>query len=71
MIVSTDQLATNYTCSATDLVGNTGGPVTATVKCDATAPTVALAGSPADTANYYYGAVPPRQRVPLATPHPT
>lgn len=56
--VSTDQLATNYRCSARDFAGNTGGPVTATIKREATAPVVSLVGGPADTASYYYGAVP-------------
>lgn len=41
-------------CSATS-AGGTAGPVTATVKRDATAPEVAFTGGPADGSSYWYG----------------
>ena len=41
-------------CSATS-AGGTAGPVTATVKRDATAPTVAFTGGPADGSSYWFG----------------
>ncbi|MGX5771314.1 PxKF domain-containing protein [Microbacterium trichothecenolyticum] len=55
--VSVDQLATDYTCSATSAGGTASEIVT--IKRDATAPVVTLVGGGlADGGEYYFGAVP-------------
>lgn len=56
--ITADQPATTYTCSATSAAPGTAGPVSVTIKRDATAPTVAWTGGPADGGSYVYGAVP-------------
>jgi len=43
--ITTDQAATTYSCSATSL-GGAAGPVTVTIKRDATPPTIACSASP-------------------------
>jgi hypothetical protein len=55
--ISSDQVGTTYTCSAS----SAGGPsevTTSSIKRDGTAPTLALAGGPEDGAGYYWGFVP-------------
>lgn len=55
--ISADQLATDYTCSATSAGGTASETVT--IKRDATAPVVTLVGGGlADGGEYYFGAVP-------------
>ncbi|HEV2070792.1 MAG TPA: PxKF domain-containing protein [Acidimicrobiales bacterium] len=51
--VTVDQVATKYSCSASSAGGPAGTDVT--IKRDATPPTVALLGGPADGATYYVG----------------
>jgi hypothetical protein len=55
--ITADQLATDYSCSATS-DGGSAGPVTVSIKRDATAPLVSLIGGPADGGSYYFGFVP-------------
>ena len=55
--ITADQFATGYSCSATS-DGGSAGPVTVTIKRDATAPEVSLIGGPADGESYYFGSVP-------------
>jgi hypothetical protein len=43
--ITTDQAATTYTCAATSL-GGSAGPVTVTIKRDATPPTISCSASP-------------------------
>jgi hypothetical protein len=52
--VIADQAATIYSCEAIS-AGGSAGPVSVTIKRDATAPTVNLVGGPADGATYYVG----------------
>ena len=47
-----DQAVATYRCSATS-TGGSAGPVEVSIKRDATAPVVTLAGGPADGATYY------------------
>ena len=49
-IISADQAATTYSCSATS-AGGSSGPVSVTIKRDATAPTINGSASPAANAN--------------------
>jgi hypothetical protein len=53
--ITTDQAATDYTCSATS-AGGSAAEQTVTVKRDATAPTATLIGGP--SGDYYFGNVP-------------
>jgi hypothetical protein len=53
-----DQAEITYSCSATSAGGSTG-PVSVSIKRDATPPTVALVDGPADGGSYYFGFVPP------------
>ena len=55
--ITSDQAATTYSCSATSN-GGSAGPVDVTIKRDATKPSVALDGGPADGGSYYFGSVP-------------
>lgn len=55
--VNADQAATNYSCSA-ESDGGSSGPVTVSIKRDATGPVVALVDGPADGEQYYFGSVP-------------
>lgn len=55
--VDADTAGVTLTCTATSAGGTTTESVT--VKRDATAPTVALSGGPADGATYVFGSVPP------------
>ncbi len=55
--VTTDTTGTTYTCSATDVAGNSASG-DATVKRDATAPVLTLTGGPVDGATYDFGDVP-------------
>jgi hypothetical protein len=55
--ITADQAETPYSCSATS-AGGSAGPVSVSIKRDATAPSVALDGGPADGASYYFGSVP-------------
>jgi hypothetical protein len=52
-----DTTGVTYTCAATDVAGNPESR-SVTVKRDATAPTLAITGGPADGATYHYGDVP-------------
>lgn len=55
--VTADTAGESFTCQATSGGGTSGATVT--IKRDATPPSVALAGGPADGASYSYGSVPP------------
>ena len=55
--ITSDQTETTYSCSATS-AGGSSGPVSVSIKRDATPPTVALVGGPANGASYYFGSVP-------------
>jgi len=55
--ISTDQGPTTYSCSASS-AGGSAGPVTVSIKRDATAPTVSWTGGPASGGTYVYGSVP-------------
>ena len=55
--VTVDQAEMTYSCSATS-AGGSSGPVSVSIKRDATPPTVALVGGPANGASYYFGSVP-------------
>ncbi len=55
--ITVDQQETTYSCSATS-DGGSATQVDVKIKRDATAPTVALVGGPADGASYYFGSVP-------------
>jgi hypothetical protein len=55
--ITADQAETSYSCSATS-AGGSAGPVSVSIKRDATAPSVSLAGGPADGGSYYFGSVP-------------
>ncbi|WP_439938412.1 PxKF domain-containing protein [Nocardia sp. N13] len=55
--VTEDTTGTTYTCSATDLAGNSDNK-SVTVKRDATAPVLTLTGGPAAGATYDFGDVP-------------
>jgi hypothetical protein len=55
--VATDQGPTDYRCSATSS-GGSAGPETVSIKRDATDPTVALVGGPANGSSSYFGGVP-------------
>lgn len=55
--ISTDQGPTTYSCSASS-AGGSAGPVTVSIKRDATAPTVSWSGGPASGGTYVYGSVP-------------
>ncbi|MBP8882103.1 MAG: hypothetical protein KBG77_13490, partial [Dermatophilaceae bacterium] len=56
-IITADQPATTYSCSASS-AGGSAGPVAVTVKRDATAPSLLWAGGPSNAVTYVYGAVP-------------
>jgi hypothetical protein len=55
--VTADQAETAYSCSATS-AGGSAGPVSVSIKRDATAPSVSLVGGPANGGSYYFGSVP-------------
>lgn len=55
--ITDDQAETTYDCSATS-AGGSSGPVSVSVKRDATEPSVGLVGGPAHGASYYFGSVP-------------
>jgi hypothetical protein len=55
--ITADQDETTYSCSATS-DGGSAGPVSVSIKRDATAPDVSLVGGPADGGSYYFGFVP-------------
>jgi hypothetical protein len=52
-----DQALIAYSCSATS-AGGSAGPVSVSIKRDATAPSVSLVGGPANVGSYYFGSVP-------------
>jgi hypothetical protein len=55
--ITADQFETAYSCSATS-DGGPAGPVTVSIKRDATDPEVSLVGGPADGSSHYFGFVP-------------
>jgi hypothetical protein len=55
--ITTDQLETTYSCEVTS-AGGSAGPISVTIKKDATKPLVSLVGGPADGGSYYFGFVP-------------
>ena len=56
--ITSDQQATNYSCSATS-AGGSSGPVTVSIKRDATPPTnIQFVGGPAANGSYAFGNVP-------------
>lgn len=55
--ITSDQVSTNYACSATS-AGGAADEVTVSIKRDGTAPGVSLVGGPADGSSFYFGSVP-------------
>ncbi|WP_203581482.1 PxKF domain-containing protein [Microbacterium hibisci] len=55
-IITVDQFATDYTCTATSAGGTASQTVT--IKRDGTAPQIEWVGGPSEGAEYYFGSVP-------------
>jgi len=55
--ITSDQVATTYTCSASS-AGGDNAVTTVSIRRDATAPSLDVSGGPADGASYYFGSVP-------------
>jgi hypothetical protein len=55
--ISADQADTPYSCSATS-AGGSAGPITVSIKRDATAPGITFSGTISDGSSFVYGSVP-------------